>query len=189
VKKVTIIGSSGSGKSTLAARLGQALGLPVYHLDRLFWQPGWQETPRDEWRALQEQICAEPAWILDGNYSGTLDIRLAACDTVVWLDLPTAVCLTSTLWRILRYRGRTRPDMGEGCPEQFDWAFLQWIGSFRKQRRPGIVQKLGELPASTEVVVLTSRREMARWLEGVQKDARRETTRCLEGMREDTCQV
>jgi adenylate kinase family enzyme len=170
VKKVAIIGSGGSGKSTLATRLGKALDIPVYHLDRLFWQPGWRETPRDEWRALQERICAQPQWIIDGNYSGTLDIRLAACDTVVWLDLPTAVCLASTLRRILRYRGRTRPDMGEGCPEQFDWAFLRWIASFRRQARPRIVRKLGELPATTEVVVLTSRREMARWLEGVRKD-------------------
>ena len=171
MKKIIIVGSSGSGKSTLAMRLGQALGLPVYHLDRLFWRPGWQETPRDEWRALQEQLCAEPAWIIDGNYSGTLEVRLAACDTVVWLDLPTSVCLASTLWRILRFRGQTRPDMGKGCPERFDWAFLQWIGSFRKRARPRIVQKLSALLPSTAVVVLTSRREMAHWLKGVQNEA------------------
>ena len=89
--KIVIIGSSGSGKSTLAARLGPILNLPVYHLDRLFWRPGWQETPRDEWRMLQQKLCAEPQWIIDGNYSGTLDVRLAACDTVIWLDLPTVV--------------------------------------------------------------------------------------------------
>jgi adenylate kinase family enzyme len=165
--RIVIIGSSGSGKSTLAVRLGQALDVPVHHLDRLFWQPGWQETPQDEWRALQERLCAERQWIMDGNYSGTLDVRLAACDTVVWLDLPTWVCLASVLWRVLRHRGRVRPDMGEGCPERFDWAFLQWIASFRKRARPRIVQKLRALPASTQVVHFTSRREMARWLEGV----------------------
>jgi adenylate kinase family enzyme len=174
VKRIAIIGSSGSGKSTLAARLGQALDLPVHHLDRLFWRPGWQETPRDEWRALQKQISAEPQWIIDGNYSGTLDIRLAACDTVVWLDLPTSVCLANTLWRILRHRGHTRPDMGEGCPERFDWAFLQWIAAFRKRCRPRIVQKLGALPPCKKVIVLTSRREMARWLEEVRQVAQRQ---------------
>lgn len=170
--KILIIGSSGSGKSTLAVRLGSILNLPVYHLDRLFWQPGWQETPRDEWRMLQEKLCAEPQWIIDGNYSGTLNVRLSACDTVVWLDLPTVVCLASTLWRILHHRGRTRPDMGEGCPERFDWAFLQWVWSFRKRARPRIVQKLNALPSSTEVVVLTSRRQMARWLEKVRQKKR-----------------
>jgi adenylate kinase family enzyme len=170
--KVTIVGSSGSGKSTLAARLGQVLDLPVYHLDRLFWQPGWQETPRDEWRAVQEELCAEPRWIIDGNYGGTLDIRLAACDTVVWLDLPTSACLAGTLWRILCYRGRTRPDMGEGCPERLDWAFLRWIWSFRRVARPRIVQKLSALPPSTEVIALTSRREMAEWLERARNSVR-----------------
>jgi adenylate kinase family enzyme len=163
--KIAIIGSSGSGKSTLARRLGQALNLPVYHLDRLFWRPDWQETPKDEWRALQEKLCAEPAWIIDGNYTGTLDVRLAACDTVVWLDLPTWVCLAGTLWRILRHRGRTRPDMGEGCPERFDWAFMRWIWSFRKHTRPRIVQELDALPPSKAIIVLTSRREMAEWIE------------------------
>jgi adenylate kinase family enzyme len=169
MKKVVIIGSGGSGKSTLAVRLGQALDLPVYHLDRLFWRPGWQETPRDEWRAMQEALCAEPAWIIDGNYSGTLDVRLAACDTVIWLDLPTWVCLAGTLKRVLSHRGRTRPDMGEGCPERFDWAFLQWVWSFRRQARPRIVQELSKLPCSAEVVVLTSRRQMAGWLEAVRQ--------------------
>ena len=177
MKRVAIIGSGGSGKSTLAARLGRALDLPVYHLDYLFWQPGWRETPRDEWRALQEQICARPAWIIDGNYSGTLDLRLAACDTVVWLDLPTAVCLASALWRVLRYRGRTRPDMGEGCPERYDRAFLQWIATFRRRRRPRIVERLRALPPGKQIVVLTSRREMARWLEDVREGTRREDTR------------
>jgi adenylate kinase family enzyme len=172
MKQIAIIGSAGSGKSTLAVRLGQVLDLPVYHLDRLFWRPGWQETPRDEWRALQEKLCAEPQWIIDGNYSGTLDIRLAACDTVIWLDLPTYVCIASTLWRVLRHSRRTRPDMGEGCPERFDWAFLRWIWAFRKRSRPRIVEKLGALPASTRVVVLTSRRDMARWLEEVREKTR-----------------
>jgi adenylate kinase family enzyme len=149
----------------LAVRLGRVLGLPVYHLDRLGWRPGWQRVPGDEWRALQEELVREPAWIIDGNYFGTLDVRLSACDTVVWLDLPTWVCLWGVVWRYLRYRGRARPDLSAGCPERLDWEFLRWVVAYRKRGRPRVLRALRELPLCTRVVHLASRREMARCLE------------------------
>jgi adenylate kinase family enzyme len=163
VQRVAIIGVSGSGKSWLAVRLGRVLGLPVYHLDRLAWRPGWQRVPGDEWRALQVALVREPAWIIDGNF-GTLDLRLSACDTVVWLDLPTWVCLWGVVWRYLSYRGRVRPDMSAGCPERLDGKFLRWVVAYRKRRRPRVLRALWELPSSTRVVHLASRREIARWL-------------------------
>jgi adenylate kinase family enzyme len=169
MRRVAIIGVSGSGKSWLAVRLGEALGLPVYHLDRLHWRPGWQPAPRVEWRALQEDLIQEPAWIIDGNYSGTLDVRLGACDTVIWLDLPTWICVTSVLWRYLKYRGRARPDLDPGCPERLDWEFLRYIATYRKRGRPRLLRALSELPPSRQVVHLTSRREMAHWLERTER--------------------
>jgi adenylate kinase family enzyme len=102
---------------------------------------------------------------------GTLDLRLNACDTVIWLDLPTWVCLLGALERYLRYRGRTRPDVGEGCCERLSWAYLRWIWSYRRRRRPGVLEALRKLPPSKEIVVLTSRREMARWLQQVRESA------------------
>jgi adenylate kinase family enzyme len=158
VKRVAIIGVSGSGKSWLAVRLGELLGLPVYHLDRLHWRPGWQAMPKDEWRALQEGLVKEPTWIIDGNYFSTFDVRLWACDTVVWLDLPIWVCLASVLWRYLIYRGRARPDLDPGCPERLDWAFLRYIAAYRRRGRPRTLRALSELPTSTQVVHLTSSR-------------------------------
>ncbi len=176
MKRIMIIGSGGSGKSRLAARLGVILELPVYHLDRLFWHPGWQETPRDEWRAIQERIAAQPRWIVDGNYSGTLEVRLAACDTVIWLDLPTWVCLLGALERYLRYRGRTRPDMGEECTERLNWAYLGWIRSYRRRRRPRVLQALQSLDLSKEAIVLHSRREIDRWLQEIARQAQESAT-------------
>lgn len=187
MKRVAIIGVAGSGKSWLAARLGEVLDLPVYHLDRLFWRPGWEQTPKDEWRALQEELVEEPVWIIDGNYGGTLDIRLGACDTVIWLDLPTCVCLVSVVWRFLTYRSRTRPDLSPGCPEQLDWEFLRWIATFRKQRRPRILRSLSELSLTKQVVHLTTRRGVRRWLVQVEvaKNAGDHTGSPVQHPRED----
>src|SRR5947209_9630130 len=127
MRRVLVIGSGGAGKSTFARRLGKLLDLQVIHLDVNYWKPGWVETPKDEWRRKVEELAKGDAWIIDGNYSGTLDMRLAACDTVVFLDLPRTVCIRRVLKRVLTYRDGTRPDMAEGCTEKFDFEFLRWI--------------------------------------------------------------
>ncbi|MDA3874703.1 MAG: DNA topology modulation protein, partial [Kiritimatiellae bacterium] len=142
MKRIMLIGSGGAGKSTLAREMGEILDLPVIHLDRLHWKPNWESTPKEEWGALQEKICAEPEWIIDGNYGATMKLRLAACDTIVFLDLPRWLCLLRVVKRFLTYRGKSRPDMTEGCEERFDRAFLLWIWRYRKDKRPGILKML-----------------------------------------------
>src|SRR5215510_1182243 len=127
MRRVAILGCGGSGKSTLARSLGRLLRLPVHHLDQLYWKPGWVETPANEWLAIQGRICEEPAWIIDGNYGGTIDLRLAAADTVILLDLPTWACLLGAVRRFLKYRGSVRPDMSAGCPEQLTGEYVWWI--------------------------------------------------------------
>lgn len=96
LRKVLIIGSGGSGKSTLANRLGQRTNLEVIHLDQLYWRSGWVETPKAEWLEIVSDIVKRDQWIIDGNYSGTLEPRFKACDTIIFLDLPRTVCV----WRI-----------------------------------------------------------------------------------------
>ena len=135
-KRILLIGSGGAGKSTLARRLGEQTGLPVVHLDRLFWTGEWQHLDKDDFdRALEAEL-AKPEWILDGNFSRTLPRRLEVCDLVLYLDYPTRVCLWGAIRRILRYHGKTRPDMGENCPERFDLSFLKWICAFTAQPAP-----------------------------------------------------
>ena len=73
--------------------MGEILHLPVHHLDRLHWKPNWTEPPKEEWQKIQADLCAEEEWVIDGNYGGTMDIRLAACDTVVFLDLSRWRCV------------------------------------------------------------------------------------------------
>jgi adenylate kinase family enzyme len=169
MRRVIVIGSGGAGKSTLAARLGRATGLPVLHLDAHYWRPGWVATPDAEWDAKVAELAAARAWIMDGNYGRTMDQRLATCDTVVFLDLPRTLCLARVLRRWLRYRGRTRPDMNSGCPEQITWEFVRWVWRYPLDQRPGVLRRLAALGPGKRVVHLRSRREAERFLAGVRR--------------------
>ena len=142
MKKILVIGSGGAGKSTFAKRLGELLGINVVHLDRLHWKPGWVEPSKAEWAETVNELISREAWVMDGNYSGTLEQRLAACDTVVFLDLPTLVCVWRVLKRLVQYRNASRPDMAEGCHEHFDLEFLFWVASYRLRTRPKIIALL-----------------------------------------------
>ncbi len=123
IKRVAIIGPGGAGKTTLARKLGARTGLPVIHLDRLYWSKGWVPTPRETWLEHQREVLAQERWIIDGNYGSTMALLLAAADTVIFLDTPRLRCLWRVLERVLSYRPGTRPDMAEGCHERFNLGF------------------------------------------------------------------
>lgn len=164
MKKILVIGSGGTGKSTFAKRLGECLNINVIHLDKLYWKPGWVEPAKAEWAATVEEICRREEWILDGNYSGTLERRLAACDAVVFLDLPARVCLWRILKRVLQYRNTTRPDMAEGCHERFSWQFLLWVWNYRRRTRPKILKMLRRCEGKVQAIHLQSATEVERYL-------------------------
>lgn len=127
-----IVGGSGSGKSTLARRLGDKLGLPVYHMDReVHWLPGWVERPKIEKAPLVEAIVALDAWVFEGGHSTTYDMRLARADKLIWTDAPLLLRLWRVTWRSVRDLGQTRPDLAENCPETLRnlpefWRYL-WV--------------------------------------------------------------
>lgn len=167
MRRVLIIGSGGSGKTTLAVRLARSTGLPVIHLDARYWRPGWVAPSPAEWEVAVRQLLAAETWIMDGNYGGTLELRLSACDTVVFLDLPRGVCLWRVLKRRVRWWGRSRPELPAGCPERFSWEFLRWIWTYPSQRRTGILERLARLRPAKTVVHLRSDSEVQRFLAGV----------------------
>ena len=167
MKRICIIGSGGAGKSTLARQLGESLCIEVIHLDKLHWKPGWVETPKIEWERIQREIVKHPSWIIDGNYSGSMDIRLDAADTIIFLDTPRLVCLRNALLRWIKYRGRTRPDMNEGCRERIDWSFLKWIWTYPIRRRPWVIEKLNEYAEGREIIRLRKKSEVRSFIEGV----------------------
>lgn len=124
MQRVMIIGGSGSGKSTLARALGQRTGMPVIHMDQLYWLPGWVERPGNEFNKMVGEIAKQDDWILDGNYSNSFDSRLTRADTLIFLDLTTLTRVRRVWWRTLTAYGQTRPDLTNDCPERFDLEFL-----------------------------------------------------------------
>ena len=164
MKRILVIGCCGAGKSILSQKLGERLGLPVVHLDRLFWLPAWRERPPEEFDALLETELARDRWIIDGNYGRTLSRRLVFADTVIFLQYPRLCCLSSVLLRWLRYCGKSRPDLGEtGCPEKLDLPFLRYVWNYERDTLPKMEKYLAGRPESCRLIRLRSRREADRF--------------------------
>ena len=166
MERILIIGCSGSGKSRLARRQGQKLGLPVVHLDQLWWKENWQNVTVEEFDSRLAMALEMERWIIDGNYSRTMEVRLMKCDTVIYLDFSRWACLLGMCQRILDNRGKTRPDMPAGCPERFSWEFVKWIWGFNKNNR---VQNYTYLAKAkhAKAVVLKNRKEVRRFLDTI----------------------
>ncbi|WP_145447143.1 P-loop NTPase family protein [Mucisphaera calidilacus] len=169
MQRICVVGPCGSGKSWLASRLGERLGLPVVHMDRLYWKPGWVEGTQEELRAKLEEVVAGERWVIDGNYAGTLGMRLARADAVVWLDYGRWVYRRRLLWRQVAGRFRGRPDMAEGCRETFDPEFLRYAWDFEKTGGVALREALAGVPAGVEVLRFRRPGEAAGWLGEGQK--------------------
>ncbi len=168
MKRVVVIGSGGAGKSTFARSLAEVTGLPLIHLDALYWQPGWQPTPRDVWRQRVEELVAQDEWIMDGNFQSTFDLRLPRADTIFYLDYSRFLCLFRAIKRIWQWRGKTRSDMGPGCPEKvMDLQFARWIWNYPDAERPKVLKILKELDEGREIFIHNSPQETRAFLDGL----------------------
>ena len=122
---------------------------------------------KDELDAQIKDVLRKDEWIIDGNYSRTIPMRLEKCDTVFYLDYPRLVCFFGVVRRVLGSLGKTRPDMAEGCPERFDLEFLQYTWKFRKKQREKLFGLLEG--ANAEIHIFRSRKEAKRYLDGMEK--------------------
>lgn len=168
MERIMIIGCGGAGKSTLARQLGEKLNLPVVHLDKLFWRPGWEHISREEFDVLHREALTGEKWIMDGNFDRTMAERIRYCDKVIYLDFSRFACLMGVAKRILTTYGKVRPDMGEGCPERVDWEFLQWVWNFNQNKREKIYRLLNETEG-IEKIVLKNRRAVKKFLQSLEK--------------------
>ncbi|HYF81568.1 MAG TPA: DNA topology modulation protein [Clostridia bacterium] len=168
MRKIAIVGSGGAGKSTLARRLGEITGVEVFHLDRLFWRPGWIPISKDELAVSVQKIVCTDSWIIDGNYSGTMELRFQAADTIIFLDFPLWTCLWGIFKRRLMYAGRTRPCMTEGCDEKLDLEFILWVLTFPFKRRKGIIEKLHKHSHGKDVFILKSRKAVCKFIVNIE---------------------
>jgi adenylate kinase family enzyme len=168
VRRIAIIGTGGAGKTTLARELGRRLGLPVVHLDRVFWRPGWTEPPPEEWQRAHRAALTGEAWIADGNYGSTMAERIALADTVIVLDPPPLVCVGRVASRQLRWLGRARDDLPPGCVEHLrpreTLAFWHYIWRYRRDKLPGVLARIESAGPGKRVVILRTRTDVARLL-------------------------
>lgn len=162
-----IVGQPGSGKSTLARKLGERTGLPVVHIDKIHWMPGWIERSREEKTRLCNEAAQAEQWIFEGGHSVTWPGRIARADLLIWLDRPLGLRLWRVVRRSLVGRGRTRPDMAEDCPERLRLLpeFIHFIWTTRHRARAQILQLTASPPPRCKVVRLRSDRDVASFLE------------------------
>ena len=161
--KILVLGSSGSGKSTFARQLGQALNIPVIHLDSHYWLPNWTSTPEEAWEKKILNLLQQDQWVMDGNYTSSLALRLKYADTAIFLDVNRTVCLMRCFYRLAQNWGQNRQELATGCYEKMDWDFFQWIWTYPRRRKPMILETLKEYQADKQTFVL-KRDQIARFI-------------------------
>jgi adenylate kinase family enzyme len=123
--------------------MAELLSLPIIHLDRHFWNPGWVEPDRKEWAQRVVELSSQDAWVMDGNYGGSIDLRLPRAEAAVLLDLPVWQCLWGIFRRSTLHRGESRPDLADGCEEQLpDWDFITFVLTYKWRSRPKVLRKI-----------------------------------------------
>lgn len=157
MKKVIVIGCPGSGKSCFSRKLAEQSGLPLHHLDLLFWNSDKTTVSREEFDRRLSGLLKTECWIIDGNFSRTMEIRLKECDTVFFLDLPADICLES----VRRRRGKLRADLPWVETEE-EPEFMEYIKTFRTERRPKIIELLSRYPEK-QVIIFKSREEVDKY--------------------------
>lgn len=165
MKKVLVLGCPGSGKSIFSTELGKITGLPVIHLDAHYWKAGWLATPTDEWRKVVSNLMSKhERFIMDGNYSGTLDLRIKEADTIYYFNLPRPLCLYRVVKRRIKHHGRTRADMADGCEEKVDLEFLTYIWNFKKKKQHQMEAFLKEAHHNKQVIIFKKTHEADSYL-------------------------
>ena len=166
-QKAMIIGCPGSGKSTFARALKEITGLPLYHLDMMYWNADKTVVSKEVFHKRLNGALQSDAWIIDGNYNSTIEMRLTHCDIVFFLDYPTEVCLDGIKARF----GKPREDMPWIETEE-DTEFINFIKSFNEESKPKILSLFEKHPEK-EVITFHSREESTTYLQHFQKQLKK----------------
>ena len=160
-KKIIIVGCPGSGKSTLAKALHDRTGLPLIHLDNIWWKPDRTHITREEFDRRLEELLRGERWIVDGNYSRTYEPRFRACDTVIFLDFDEEECMAGVSERV----GKIRTDI-PWTEDRLDPELVQMVRDYRTENRP-VVYALMEKYPDRQVYIFSTRSQAWDWLSGV----------------------
>ena len=160
MKKVIVIGCPGSGKSTVSRTLHNKTGIPLYHLDMMYWNADKTTVEKSVFLERLSDVLEKDEWIIDGNYSSTMKLRMAACDTVIFLDYPLDVCLDG----IRERRGKPRSDMPWIETEE-DSEFIEFIKNYNEQQKPKVLELLKKY-SDKNIIILESREQADAFLNG-----------------------
>ena len=160
MKKVIVIGCPGSGKSTVSQALHNKTGIPLYHLDMMYWNADKTTVEKSVFLEQLSAVLAKDKWIIDGNYGSTMELRMAACDTVVFLDYPLDVCLDG----IKERRGKPRSDMPWIETEE-DAEFTEFIKNYNEQQKPKVLELLKKY-SDKNIIILGNREQSDTFLNG-----------------------
>ena len=160
MKKVIVIGCPGSGKSTVSRALHNKTGIPLYHLDMMYWNADKTTVEKSVFLERLSVVLEKDEWIIDGNYGSTMELRMAACDTVIFLDYPLDVCLDG----IKERRGKPRSDMPWIETEE-DTEFIEFIKNYNEQQKPKVLKLLKNY-SDKKIVILRSREQADAFLNG-----------------------
>jgi adenylate kinase family enzyme len=165
MRRIIVVGCQGSGKTSLALKLGRKLGLPAVHLDVLYWRRGWKASDKASFRVRVADAIAGEGWVVDGSFSGlAFDLTVARADTLIVIERSRWLCLWRIAWRSAFDRDGTRPDLPEGCPEQFDGNLMREAWRYNADRRPRIEAERLKYGAEVPVVRLSNDREIEDFL-------------------------
>ena len=153
--KIIVIGSPGSGKSTLAIELAAKTGLPLIHLDNVWWRPDRTHITRAEFDERLGEILQGEKWIVEGNYSRTIDLRFAACDTVIFLE------------GIKNRVGKSRPDI-PWVELELDPELVKLVRNYKTENRPRVYELIENYPEK-QIIVFKTREEAAAWLNQIER--------------------
>ncbi len=156
MKRVALIGCGGSGKTFLSKQLADLVKVPVTHLDAVYYDDEWNTLSKEKFAAVQEELVAASTWVIEGNYAGTMAIRLRAADTVIFLDIPPAACLWGIAQRRLRHGGGQND--ATGVYDRISWNFVRYVWGYRKTMAPRVRALVQEHASDATVHVVTSRR-------------------------------
>ena len=163
MKRVMIVGGPGSGKSTLAVQLGEATGLPVFHMDKIHYSPGWVDREKSVKTAMTHEIHVLEHWIFEGGHSATYPERMARADHFIWLDIPLWKRIYRVLRRCYMHHGKVRPDMQAECPERFDRKMIDFLWFIIRTRNTARLKLAGiyaNPPKHLHMVKLTNQNDI-----------------------------
>ena len=158
--RIVICGISGAGKSTLARTLSQKYGHEIIHLDSIFWDKNWKKREDSEFFGDLENSLKKERWIFEGSILRALEKSIDKADLVIWLKPNRFIAIFRIIKRFMKFRGRTRPEMPEGCHEAIDFDFLRWIWSYPENKYESISRLLSE--TSVKVIVVESKNDLNR---------------------------